>query len=134
MKTDVLVMEVRGNDYTAADTLRLIYRSLILPHMPKVMLLTRSDAQHIFCWQKIFSGLPVLSKKAAPSELKSALNNVMNINLQCRLSPREFQVMYLLCAGFSQKQASHLMDVSPKTVCSHKISIQKKISAKARLL
>ena len=34
IKTDILVMEAEGQDYTSSDTLNLIYRSFNLPPCP----------------------------------------------------------------------------------------------------
>ena len=127
IKTDILVMEAEGQDYTSSDTLKLIYRSFKSPAMPAIVLVTRSDNPEMLYWKKIFPGLPVLSEEVRPHKLKKELLNALQSSVQCRLSPREFQVLHLLCKGFTQQQASYIMNISPKTVCSQRKSLQQKM-------
>lgn len=43
------------------------------------------------------------------------------------LSPREREVFQLVAEGHSQKSISHLLDISPKTVATHKAHIMEKL-------
>lgn len=122
----------------------------------KVIALTNYDEQELI-FEMIQAGADgYLVKTASKKEIMEAITTVLNgkvyycdttsqkllthLNDQTRevkkepeikLTRRELEVMRLICKGYSQKEIGNELGISPRTVETHKESIQEKIGERS---
>jgi len=79
--------------------------------------------------------------KDMSAHLIEAANHAVFVNLKLRqapgreaLTPREIQIVMLICDGYESKQISTLLDVSVRTVEAHRLNIMRKLKLDSALL
>ena len=146
---DVLMLDISLPDQSGVEVLGRIRE--LYPAMPVLVLSVHDDVQYAV--RMLEQGaVGYLTKESAPQELLVALNKVLNgekyvshalaqrlildFSLQREkphhenLSKRELQVLSLIASGKSVKEVSVELDLSVKTVSTHRVRILKKMGMK----
>ena len=147
--SDVLLIETDLPDMQGADCVRLLLEEL--PGLSVIMFTNSLLEEHIFAAFKA-GALGYISKTFFPSYLLNAIREVkaggapMSPSVAKRvvtsfsqldnplpsLSKREFDVMALLCKGYSYRKIGERLFVSPNTVRFHLKNIYRKLKVNSR--
>jgi len=146
---DLLMLDISLPDQSGIEVLGHV--RALYPAMPVLILSVHDDVQYALrTLQQGAAGY--LTKESAPQELLVALEKVVNggryvshalaekllLNSGAQrekphhqhLSKREIQVLSLLASGKSVKEVGHELDLSVKTVSTHRVRILKKMGMK----
>ncbi len=146
---DVLLIETELPDMHGADCVRLLLEEL--SNLYVIMFSNSLKEEHIFAAFKA-GALGYISKTFFPSYLLNAIREVksggapMSPSVARRvvasfsqlenplplLSKREFDVMDLLCKGYSYREIGNKLFVSPNTVRFHLKNIYRKLKVNSR--
>jgi two-component system, NarL family, captular synthesis response regulator RcsB len=152
---DVLVCDYEFDEDEAIDGLHLLGRLVRLAPGTRVLLLSSHSATHIVSTALAGGAAGFVGKTEAdfavlvdairrvhrgetyvPPSIASALfSNVFGSNASrstgiTALSPRELEVVRLICMGYSISEVAQRMNRSPKTVSNQKNSAMKKLAAR----
>jgi len=146
---DVLMLDISLPDQSGVEVLGRVRE--LYPAMPVLVLSVHDDVQYaVRMLQQGAAGY--LTKESAPRELLNALQRVVNggkyvshalaqkllldFSSQSEkphhenLSKRELQVLSLIASGKSVKEVGHELDLSVKTISTHRVRILKKMGMK----
>jgi len=146
---DMLMLDISLPDQSGVEVLGRVRE--LYPAMPVLVLSVHDDVQYaVRMLQQGAAGY--LTKESAPRELLSALQKVVNggkyvshalaqkllldFSSQSEkphhenLSKRELQVLSLIASGKSVKEVGHELDLSVKTISTHRVRILKKMGMK----
>jgi len=146
---DVLMLDISLPDQSGVEVLGHIRE--LYPAMPVLVLSVHDDVQYAV--RMLEQGaVGYLTKESAPQELLTALENVVNggryvshalaerllLNFSSQrekphhqsLSKRELQVLSLIASGKSVKEVGSELDLSVKTISTHRVRILKKMGMK----
>lgn len=106
----------------------------------KIIVLTGSQSAQLLQQVAQAGADAVLQKNGDAAELREAIAAVMcgepyisaSVQLllgtvQLELTPREFQIMRLVCEGFSNAQIAEQLSLSPKTTDKHRENLMRKL-------
>lgn len=147
--SDVLLIETTLPDMEGADCVRLLLEEL--PGLKVIMFTNALQEDHVFSAFKA-GALGYISKTFFPSYLLNAIREVTEggapmspsvarrvvTSFSCLenplpgLSRREFDVMALLCKGYSYRKIGERLFVSPNTVRFHLKNIYRKLKVNSR--
>lgn len=115
---------------------------------PKIRLVSPATTV-VICSEVVPARLPegataVISKRADPEELAQLVSRVLEgaeystfhpslVSPQGLLSPREHQVMSMMLAGRRQKEIALDLDISVKTVSTHRFRLLRKLGVESDL-
>lgn len=140
---DIVLMDIKMPEMDGIRTTQLALEKQ--PHLLIIALTILSDTYH--CDRMIKAGASgFILKSAYKAELEKAIKRVYSGNKyfsskilefisidksdQNRLSPRETQVMYLICKGLTNKEIADNLHISIKTVEVHRSSLFKKANVR----
>jgi two-component system, NarL family, invasion response regulator UvrY len=146
---DLLMLDISLPDQSGVEVLGRVRE--LYPAMPVLVLSVHDDVQYaVRMLQQGAAGY--LTKESAPRELLNALQRVVNggkyvshalaqkllldFSSQSEkphhenLSKRELQVLSLIASGKSVKEVGHELDLSVKTISTHRVRILKKMGMK----
>lgn len=123
----------------------LMGRLIYLSSQQKVLrqLILCDDFYHILvCLTWHVADLKVLDSQVSVKQLKASIFDLigkhsLKLRLECippyfGINPREREVLYLLSRGMTNNQVSEVMNISCKTVSSHKRNVQQALQLHSR--
>lgn len=142
---DLVVLDIRLSDCSGLDLLKQV---LAVAPAVRVVMLSMYSARGYIDKAKADGARGYITKECLDEELVSVLQAVMteegfisfrppepekrlevDINL---LSSRELEVMVLIASGLTNAEIAHRLIVSPRTVESHRATIQRKLLIRTR--
>ncbi len=122
----VLHAEGSEDDLIIRQAVRLGIPGVVLKEMPPGMLLQ--------CIRKVHAGEHWLERRATSHVLKDLLRKEAGArDFAALLTPRELQVLNLLCSGLRNRQIASALSISEPTVKAHLQHISEKLRTKGRL-
>ncbi|MGZ8312490.1 MAG: LuxR C-terminal-related transcriptional regulator, partial [Allosphingosinicella sp.] len=121
-EVEILFLTMHDNERIVADALRAGARAYVL----------KSE-----CDNKLIEALRALARHQpyfAASVSETLLENYLNAHASCdpmQLTPRERQIVKLVAEGNSNKVIASILNVSVKTVETHRSSAMRKVGAKS---
>lgn len=150
VKPDLLVLDIRLTDCSGLDLLEKI--SVVAPRS-RVVMLSMYGAKGYIDKAKAQGARGYITKECLDEELVSVLRSVMRdggfisypaatpntgsreqsstANIDA-LSSRELEVLKLIASGLTNTEIAERLTVSPRTVESHRASIQRKLMIRTR--
>ena len=119
-KTEVLIFTMHDNDTIIEDVLRAGARGYILKSDAKRYLLAAIEA--------LAAHKPFFSSQVSEALLASLKKQNSEEGTSLVLSPRERQIVQLVAEGHSNKEIAKLLNISLKTVETHRASIMRKLN------
>lgn len=150
VKPDLIVLDIRLSDGSGLDLLEQI--TAVAPQT-RVVMLSMYNAKGYVDKAKARGARGYLTKECLDDELLSVLQDVMRDEDAVAfrssipeiggaaapnqpdidtLSSRELEVMKLIASGFTNSEIAAELTVSPRTVESHRASIQRKLTVRTR--
>ena len=146
---DVLMLDISLPDESGLEVLGRIRE--LYPRLPVLILSVHDDVQ--YAMRVLAQGaVGYITKESAPQELRLALKKVINggkyvshalaekllLDFSSQhakprhenLSKRELQVLTLIASGKSVKEVGHELNLSVKTISTHRVRILKKMGMK----
>jgi DNA-binding NarL/FixJ family response regulator len=122
----VLHAEGSEDDLIIRQAVRLGVPGVVLKEMPPEMLLQ--------CIRKVHAGEQWLERRATSHVLRDLLRKEAGArDISALLTPRELQVLNLLCGGLPNKQIASALSISESTIKVHLQHISEKLRIKGRL-
>lgn len=122
-KTEVLILTVHETEQVAQEVLNTGAKGYIL----------KSDAgkELVAAVQNVSNHLNYLTTRVArmvpDSKLKEGMQAIDADDIGTRLTPREREIVQLLAEGRSNKEAAAVLNISVKTVETHRTNIMRKL-------
>lgn len=145
LRPDLVVLDIRLTDCSGLDLLKKILN--IAPHT-RVVMLSMYSAKGYIEKARTQGARGYITKECLDEELVSVLQAVMTedgfVSFRSgepekrveadidSLSSRELEVMVLIASGLSNAEIADQLTVSPRTVESHRASIQRKLLIRTR--
>lgn len=106
----------------------------LLLYEKKVMAFASNDVD--FYKSEAFGNITVLDRR---SSIKSIIKCFLSeeeddkYHIKFELSERERQILYMVCCGNSSQKIAELLNLSPKTVYTHRRNLMKKLGCENRI-
>ncbi len=151
-RPQVVLMDINLPGISGIEATSLIKQSL--PEIQVVMVTVYRDHDKIFSALKAGAS-GYLLKRSSPSEIREAIRNVLtggapmsaeiarrvveafhqpsiSITDEASLSPRETEILELLCEGLANKEIAERLDISTETVRVHLKNVYEKLHVRSR--
>ena len=151
-RPQVVLMDINRPGISGIEATSLIKQSL--PEIQVVMVTVYRDHDKIFSALKAGAS-GYLLKRSSPSEIREAIRNVLtggapmsaeiarrvveafhqpsiSITDEASLSPRETEILELLCEGLANKEIAERLDISTETVRVHLKNVYEKLHVRSR--
>ncbi|MEI6645635.1 MAG: response regulator transcription factor [bacterium] len=149
---DVVLMDINLPGISGIETTAGLKE--LLPNLDVIVITVYEDADNVFNALKA-GACGYLLKRSTAKEVRDAIEEVSrggapmtseiarkvvavfqesikNVSAEYSLSPRDKDIMNLLCQGFSNKEISDKLGLTPETVCWYLKTIYKKLHVHSR--
>ncbi|NBR83889.1 MAG: DNA-binding response regulator [Verrucomicrobia bacterium] len=121
--TEILILTVHESEQIAADVLKVGARGYILKSDAGRELVAAVKA--VSAHKSYFTSR--ISQMVSDSTLKEGAQGIEAEDIGSRLTPREKEIVQLLAEGKSNKEAASALNISVKTVETHRTNIMRKL-------
>lgn len=124
----IVVICLSGFSVLLIVLLTLTYRMFRIRHR-QVKILTKNQKVK----DKLLSLVPAISDNKESAELKEIVENIETLDDVPKMTSRELEVVKLCCEGLTSKEIASKLNVSVRTIDTHKSNIFKKIGISSSL-
>ena len=124
----IVVICLSGFSVLLIVLLALTYRMFRIRHR-QVKILTKNQEVK----DKLLSLVPAISNNKESAEIKEIVENIETLDDVPKMTSRELEVVKLCCEGLTSKEIASKLNVSVRTIDTHKSNIFKKIGISSTL-